>query len=202
MPGHKRTKKHREEQLVRIAEMHASGMPQREIATQFGLTQGQICRDLKEIYQRWAAADSKPDLKVIRQRILAKLADLEKTYRQAWLDSLKPKEIVSKKQVSIPGEATGAGANLKTSADRERNEASLRTEERDGNVAFLNGILACVDRECKLRGVDAPQKLEVSVSEPIKIIRVVNSSRDNPWTPPQRPTEQVTPEGGDDAHGP
>jgi len=196
MPGHKRTKKHREEQLVRIAEMHASGMPQREIATQFSLTQGQICRDLKEIYQRWAAADSKPDLKVIRQRILAKLADLEKTYRQAWLDSLKPKEIVSKKQVSIPGEATGAGANLKTSADRERNEASLRTEERDGNVAFLNGILACVDRECKLRGVDAPQKLEVSVSEPIKIIRVVNSSRDNPWTPPQRPTEQVTLEKG------
>jgi len=141
MPGHKRTKKHREEQLVRIAEMHASGMPQREIATQFGLTQGQICRDLKEIYQRWAAADSKPDLKVIRQRILAKLADLEKTYRQAWLDSLKPKEIVSKKQVSIPGEATGAGANLKTSADRERNEASLRTEERDGNVASSTAFL-------------------------------------------------------------
>jgi hypothetical protein len=199
MPGHKRTKTQREEQLVRIAEMHAGGMPQREIARQFGLTQAQICRDLKEIYQRWAAADNKPDLKVVRERVLAKLADLEKTYRKAWLESLKPKEVVSKKQVSIPGEATGEGANLKMSADRERNEASLRTEEREGNVAFLNGILACIDRECKLRGVDAPQKLDVNVFEPIKIIRVVNSSRDNPWALPQQPTEQVIPEG--DTHG-
>jgi hypothetical protein len=37
-------------------------------------------------------------------------------------------------------------------------ETSITTFERLGNVAFLNTVLACIDRRCKLLGLDAPEK--------------------------------------------
>ena len=55
MPARKRTKAQREDDLLRIAEMHAQVMSQSEIAAVFGVTQPQICHDLKEIHRRWSA---------------------------------------------------------------------------------------------------------------------------------------------------
>ena len=39
---------------------------------------------------------------------------------------------------------------------------SLEPSGRDGTTAFLDGILRCVDRRCKLLGLDAPVKADVA----------------------------------------
>ena len=52
MPGRKRTNAQREADFQRIAEMHALGKSQTEIAAALGLTQQQISLDLKVIYRR------------------------------------------------------------------------------------------------------------------------------------------------------
>jgi hypothetical protein len=176
MAGHKRTKRERENDLLLIAEMHANFTPQREIAAAIGVTQGQISHDLKEVYRRWAEPD-KTNMAIYKARMLAKLRAHEKTARTAWVESLTPKETVSKKQVSTPGGIVGDGADAKVIGDKERNEASLRTENRDGNPAFLHSIEWCIEQEIKMRGLDAPQKAEISGrgGKPIEFVEVVRT---------------------------
>lgn len=43
----------------------------------------------------------------------------------------------------------------------------LTTERRDGNPAFLAGVLACIDRRCRLLGLDEPQAVEVRITREI-----------------------------------
>jgi predicted DNA-binding protein YlxM (UPF0122 family) len=166
-----RTKNLREEQLPRIAELHAEGLSQREIAAQFGLSQSQICHDLKLIYERWAQPDPRT-LQVIKNKMLAEIAANKRVCRQAWRDSLKPKETISQKQVSTPGEVAGDGEH---GPDRNRDEIGKRVEERNGNVAFLRELREYMAMECKIHGLDAAHKVEMSGTDgpPIRIIEVV-----------------------------
>jgi len=90
MGGHKRTKQQREEELVWIAEMHGADLSQREITAALSLSQVQICKDLKEIYRRWAAGD-KTTLPVLKARLLAEIRGHKRLARKAWSDSLNPK---------------------------------------------------------------------------------------------------------------
>jgi hypothetical protein len=194
MAGRKRTKAQREADFQRIAEMHALGKSQTEIAAALGLTQQQISLDLKVIYRRWSEPE-KENLHATKARMLAEIKAHKDMCRKAWEKSQDTKEITTQKQVKTPRAVAGEGEDAQPEEDKERNEASLRIEERDGNPAFLKSIEWCIDRECKLRGLDAPQKMELDVLEPVKILRVVNSSRDNPWTPSVRPAEQPLPKG-------
>jgi hypothetical protein len=181
----KRTSQQREDELLVVAEMHAKHRTQREIAAHLGVSHQQICKDLKEIYRRWAEPD-KPSLAFYKARMLAKIRFHEKRMEHAWLGSLKPKETVSKKQVSTPGGVSGEGEQ--PSPDRERNEASLRTEERDGNPAFLHSIEWCMEQEIKLRGLDAPQVLELEARKPLQFIRLIPVKRGENEPPPDPAT--------------
>jgi predicted DNA-binding protein YlxM (UPF0122 family) len=198
MPGHSRTKGQRENDLVRIAEMHAQDMSQSEIAAALSVTQQQISHDLKEIYRRWAEPNPKK-LGVIKARLLTEIRLNKKIMRQAWRDSLKPKETASKKQVSTPGGVVAAGEDARP--DRERNEASLKTEERDGNVAFMREVREYISLEIKLHGLNAPEQLAVTDGgAPIKFIEIHRPASVPP--PPIAPigtTEASLPEGNADA---
>jgi hypothetical protein len=172
----KRTKFQREDDLVQIADLHLRGVRQVEIARRFGLSKAQICKDLAAVHARWRET-SKPDLETIKCRQLTKLEMLQKMHWEAWEVSQRPKEIVSKKQISTPGTTDG-----QEQADRERNEASIRTEERDGSVAFLKEVRECIKMECEIHGLTG-RKVELTGSEngpPIQFIEV----RRPPSAPP------------------
>jgi hypothetical protein len=185
----KRTRQQREADLVRIAEMHVTGMMQAEIAAELDLSQPQICKDIRLIYERWGTG--KPEaLAVAKNRMLAEIAANKRICRQAWRDSLKPKETLSQKQVSTPG----AVADGEAGPDRNRDEVGKRVEERDGNVAFLRELREYLALECKIHGLDAAQKVEMSGGEgpPIQIIEVVRpASVPAPEPhPPQHPADR------------
>jgi hypothetical protein len=46
----------------------------------------------------------------------------------------------------------------------------MEREQRDGNPAFLAGVMSCIERRCKLLGLDAPVKSELTGKDggPIK----------------------------------
>ncbi len=76
---------------------------------------------------------------------LAKIDALERTYWKAWRRSCKDREVQTAEKVT---------------GDTARSKAATRREGQSGNPAFLAGVERCIDRRCKLLGLDAPRKLE------------------------------------------
>lgn len=179
MPARKRSKLEREEDLVRIAQMHAKGKLQREIAAAVNLTQQQISHDLKEVYRRWEESN-RGKLKILKAKMLAKIEFHEMRCEEAWEQSKKTKETTTQKQVKTPGGVVGAGDNAQLEPGSERQEASLRTEERDGNPAFLKSIEWCMEKEIELHGLDSPQQLEIDAIKPIQFIHIHEVTRNDP----------------------
>lgn len=139
----KRTPTQREQDFVEIARRYCKGETQASIAASLGVTQQQICNDLKVIRQRWQEACAET-IQEAKARELAKIDELERTYWEAWQKSCEVRTIKGMEQTD----------------DKEKK--SVRQEERDGNPAFLAGVMTCIDRRCKLLGIDAPTKQELS----------------------------------------
>jgi hypothetical protein len=171
MSAHKRSKLERENDLLTIAEMHANHVPQRKIADLFGITQGQISRDVKEIYKRWAEPD-KTSLATCRARMLAKIRSHEKLSRELLNDSRKPRERNEASLRSEPGGIGGDGEAAQATPDKEVVSKKQTTEGQCGNPSYLKSIEWCMEQEIKLRGLTAPQKLEFETTQPIQFINV------------------------------
>ena len=139
----KRTPFERERDYERITRWYIRGDTQTEIAARLGLSQKQISYDLNTIRQRWRK-ETTFNLDEHKQRELARIDEAEREYWQAWERSKKRKT----KQVR---EMPGDGSRFVV----ERGQC-------DGNPAFLAGVMACIDRRCKLLGLDAPSKQELT----------------------------------------
>ena len=51
-----------------------------------------------------------------------------------------------------------------TGKDREKVRLAKRTEQCNGNPAYLSSIQWCIDRRCKFLGLDAPIKLKLKLN--------------------------------------
>jgi hypothetical protein len=113
-----------------------------EITRKLGMEESQrstISRDIQAIKAEWRlAAVRNFDDAVGRE--LAKLDSLEAEMWAAWERSKTPREVTRTRH------RTGG----KTAGD----EAERRKEHRDGNPQFAQMILSCIDRRCKLLGLD------------------------------------------------
>lgn len=149
----KRTKAERESDLALLADRYLSGHTLNAIADEicqgrpYSLSPQTIHYDLKTLRKRWLESSIR-DFDHARSEELAKVDKLELTYWQAWERSIKSKQstVTSKKE----------GQYAETSG-------SIKTEQRDGEPRFLAGVMTCIDKRCKLLGLDAPQRHEVAV---------------------------------------
>lgn len=128
-----------------IARRYLRGEIQSAIGQALGMTQQMVSYDLKAIEREWQAA-AVHDLSEAKARELAKIDHLEVTYWEAWESSREDKEIATQKQ-------TGSG-------DAAKRDVTLRKEGQAGSPAFLTGVQWCIERRCKLLGLDAPVKNE------------------------------------------
>lgn len=145
MSAPKRTDFQREESYNQITELYLRGKKQSEIAATLGLSQGMISNDLKVIQRRWRESTAM-NLDEAKAKELARLDELEREFWSAW-------EASKGERTQARQEKNNAGATVK---------ASMMKEQRDGNPAFLTGVLNCIDRRCKLLGLDAATKQEMS----------------------------------------
>jgi hypothetical protein len=129
-----------------IAKFYMQGKNQFEIAEiiskqyDFTITQQQISSDLQVIRDRWLKSSVR-DFDTAKAEQLAKIDHMESEAWDAWNKSKdKYRQITTKKGVNAKGII---------------NETTARVEDLIGNPAFMNIIDRCIERRCKLLGLDA-----------------------------------------------
>jgi hypothetical protein len=138
-------------------------MTQVAIAEAVGVTQPTISKAIAKLHGRWRA-EQITDTNLAIQIELERISNLEREYWSAWERSRENRAIRSTKQTKKPA-PNGRGPGS------EKTEAGLRTEARDGNPKFLEGVRWCVAKRIELLGL----------------------------LPSQRPTGAWPPSSGDDA---
>ena len=143
MSAPKRTAFEREAQLVEIKDAYLRGDTQMSIAQRFGLSQPQISRDLATIQRRWRES-SIVDIYEAKQRELEHIDVLEREYWQAWEAS--------------KGEQSRSTASKTGDVSR----AQVVKYESAGDPRFLAGVQWCVEQRCKILGLLAAVKSELT----------------------------------------
>ena len=145
MAAPRRSKFQIEDNRRDITRLYLRGKTQAEIGEALGISRAMVAYDLVAIQERWREGTVR-DLDAAKSRELAKVDELERTYWSAWESSLEQKETTTTAR-------TEAG-------DALRATAQMKKETRDGNPAFLEGVLKCIQRRARLLGLDAPTKQE------------------------------------------
>jgi hypothetical protein len=143
LTGPKRTPTQREHDLERIATLYLKGKRQVDIAAELGIAQSQVSYDLKEIHARWRKS-ALVDINEVKQRELARIDELERTYWDAWNRSM--------------------GETVKTTtskSDKDGGKASITKEQQVGNPAYLSGVQWCIEQRCKIFGIYEATKITV-----------------------------------------
>ena len=144
----------REERRKRVASMYVKGVQQWEIAFELGVTQGTISKDLKVIRTRWAESGIRDYDKSV-ERELRKIDELEREYWDAWDASKLPRQTETQRAVRR-GDGEEQGQALIA-------EKTLRTESLyGGDAKFLAGVERCIAQRCKILGLEAPKRAELT----------------------------------------
>lgn len=132
----------------RISDLYLQGLLQSEIAEQLEVGQATVSRDLKALRDEWLE-DSKANFDEAKSRELAKIDRLEREYWQAWGHSCKDAE------------------TLRQEGDPKQPPTKVvkTSKGQAGDPRFLQGVQWCIERRCKILGVDAPQKLNIDVRQ-------------------------------------
>lgn len=121
------------------------GETQAAIAADLGVTRQQVAYDLALLREAWRKAGIR-DFDQAKAIELAKLDELERTYWEAWEDSRSEQQIATQSQ-----------------DDSGKKHVSLRKTQQAGNPAFLQGVMSCIDRRCKILGLDAPTRIDFRI---------------------------------------
>lgn len=178
MSGPTRTETQREADRVRVASLYCQGLSHAAIAAEIGVTRQQITHDLKLIRQDWLDSSIR-DFDEAKATELAKIDHLESIAWDAWFRSGGSHTILTEKAVAVrPAEwspakgakARGRAADIELDDEDDPRgpadgvlgfnvETTEKTEELVGDERFLGRVAWCIDRRCKLFGVDAPTKI-------------------------------------------
>lgn len=135
----------REQQLPEIARRYLQGETQAAIAEALELTQQTVSNDLREIRSRWRESSVR-DFDEAKAQELAKIDLIEAEFWQQWERSKELKR-TRKHEEGV----TERGDLIKM---------TVIEEQRCGNPVYLNGVMSCVERRCKLLGLDSELKYQ------------------------------------------
>ena len=132
----------------RIADAYLRGCLQADIAIELGLSEATISRDLQVLHGEWLKSGL-IDYNRAKAQELAKVDALEREYWGAWERS-KGKAIRMRGQKKVNGQTI---------------VNTTEADNRDGDSRFLAGVQWCIERRCKILGIDAPGKYDVRVDD-------------------------------------
>lgn len=146
-----------------VARRYLRGELQWQIARAFEVDQSTISRDLEAIHDEWLR-HALFDLTAIKARELARVNEAEREAWRGWQRSQRPAE------------------KLTTNVGADGLKASHVREGQAGDPRFLQLILNCVERRCKILGVD--RQPDDPGALPARTIEIVWPA-DLPDPPPQ-----------------
>lgn len=126
-----------------VAKLFLQGMWQSDIAKHVNVTQQQVSKDIAVIRDTWRKSTIEDYNSKVDEE-LAKINLLEQEYYDAWNRSKDPF-----KARSIKGRQVGESSEIV--------EKQERTEERNGDPRYLQGVQWCIEQRCKILGI--PSKL-------------------------------------------
>ncbi len=129
-----------------VASLYLRGASQLHIAQEVGVNQSQISRDLKFLNEKWRES-SLIDINEAKMKELAKIGQLEQEYWTAWEKSKEDYQQTMKK-----AKGTKDKVNYQ--------EKVVKEMIVYGDPRFLQGIQWCIDKRCKIFGVEAPKQIE------------------------------------------
>lgn len=139
----------------KIAELYLKGRLQVDIAEEVGVDQSTVSRDIKTLHDEWLRS-ALVNFNEAIARELAKINQLEIIYFESWERSLNP----------FKSKTVKAKGNPKTEEELRANaEQTLKTEDRNGDPRYLQGVQWCIEKRCKLLGLDAPDRLQIDWRE-------------------------------------
>ena len=133
-----------------IADLYLQGWLQADIAGEIGISPATVSRDIKALQKDWLAS-ALIDFDKAKAGELAKVDRLEREYWQAWARSCEDAETVTEK--------------ARASKGSERPDSVEKTKQAKGQAGdprFLSGIQWCIEQRCKILGVEAPKKTELT----------------------------------------
>lgn len=130
-----------------IAHYYVKGWAQATIAEEMGLSEELVSADLRRIRKEWRDSRIR-DFDEAQSVELAKIDRLEREAWEAWEKSKSDRETSMQE--------TGSGLNA-------RSRVQFKKQGQTGNQAYFATIQWCIDRRCKLLGLDAPDKLDARV---------------------------------------
>lgn len=133
-----------------ISNLYMKGWLQTDIAKELGISNATISRDLRTLYKQWERS-SLVDIDSKKAEELAKIDHLEREYWDAWERSCKDAETIRQEGVAID-KVIEPKKITKTAAGQA------------GDPRFLTGVQWCIDRRCKIFGIDAPEKKDHKIS--------------------------------------
>jgi hypothetical protein len=138
-----------------VGRRYLQGETQNEIAAAFRINQSQISRDLKWLRGKWLES-ALIDVNEAKARELAKIDALEREYWEAWQRSCEDAEATVKKTKGVVQRRQEEDGTFVAERPAEVQQTS---KGQAGDPRFLAGIQWCIDRRCKILGIDAPTKM-------------------------------------------
>jgi hypothetical protein len=149
-----------------MADLYLQGWLQADIAGELRIDQSTVSRDLKALQSEWLSS-ALMDFNEAKAQEIAKIDRLEREYWQAWARSCEDAE-----------QTTQEGTPVKVDKVKKTSKGQA------GDPRFLQGVQWCIERRCKILGVDAPTEVKHSGA-----VNLVGIDPDEPEQPEQ--------EGGD-----
>lgn len=153
--GPKRTEQERERDLVIIAGMYLQSYSLYQIVTLLNNREGihyTIClttvfNDIKEIQRKWKESQ----LEAMEEAKMQALQKIDAVEHQAWLAWERSLMLVSRSETKAIKNQIGVEKETDNLPDKIEKKVFEATGE--GNPAYLNIILACVDKRAKIWGL-------------------------------------------------
>lgn len=125
--------------------MYLRGDLQDDIAQELNIDQSTVSRDLKALQAQWLQSALR-DFDEMKVQEIAKIDNLERIYHVGWLRSQEDAETL--RQEGSKGDSGKAAIDkiIKTAKGQA------------GDPRFLAGVERCIERRCKILGIDAPIK--------------------------------------------
>lgn len=127
----------------KVAGMYRRGMLQSHIAKELGINQSNVSRDLKQIRSEWLDSRVR-DFDAAKEIELQKIDEVE---RQSWAAWERSVGVVERRTT-----------RKKDAGERSETEATVVKTYQAGDPRYLKNVLDCIERRCKILGLDAPEK--------------------------------------------
>lgn len=132
-----------ESRREKVAFMYRRGMTQADIGKELKINQGNVSRDLKQIRAEWLESRVS-DFDAAKEIELQKIDEVERQAWAGWERSVGTIERRTKRK--------------KDAGDKSESEATIVETDQAGDDRFLQTVLKCIERRCKILGLDAPEK--------------------------------------------